>query len=123
MSGGNFFGETDGQLTRTMLFIHVNSIAGRFHSNQDMVAMEPIVSNSAKKMFELFDQCFQMLKLAGFTAKTLTTDNHRVNQKFISVKLNDELEIYAWCDQVQIAKNMYYNFLNKKTLLCLTSRP
>ena len=75
MSGGNFFGETDEQLTRTMLCIHVNSIAGSY---QDMVAMEPFVNNSAEKMLELFDQCFHMLKFAGFTVKTLTTDNRRV---------------------------------------------
>ena len=78
-----------------MLCIHVNSIA---RSYQDMVAMEPIVNNSADIFFELFDQCLQMLKLS--------TDNHRVNQKFISEKLN-ELEIYAWYDQGHIAKNMY----------------
>ena len=113
MSGGNFFGETDGQLTRTLLCVHVNSVAGSY---QDMVAMEPIVNISSEKINELFEKCLNMLKDVGFTVRTLTTDNHRVNQNFIFEKVNKYSDIFAWFDQVHVAKNMYYNFINKKTL-------
>ena len=30
MAGGNFFGEKDGQLTRTLFFFHVNSGTGSY---------------------------------------------------------------------------------------------
>ena len=59
MSRGNFFGETDGQLTRTLLCVHVNSVAGSY---QDMVAMEPIVNISSENINELFEKCLNMLK-------------------------------------------------------------
>ena len=57
-----------------------------------------------------------MLKDVGFTVKTLTTDNHRVNQNFIFENVNKYTDMFAWLDQVHVAKNMYYNFINKKTL-------
>ena len=57
-----------------------------------------------------------MLKSAGFTVKTLTVDYRRLNQHFINEKLDKKHGIFAWYDQVHVAKNMYYNFINKKTL-------
>ena len=92
LSGGNFFGETCGQLTRTMLCVHVNAVADQ---NQDMVAMEPIVHVSGERINELFENCLRILTNAGFTTKILTTDNHRVTQNFIFEKINKELEVHA----------------------------
>ena len=41
-----------------------------------------------------------MLMQAGFTVKTLTTDNRKVNQNFIFEKLNKDIEIFAWYESV-----------------------
>ena len=69
----------------------------------------------------------------GFTVVSVTTDGHRTNQSFHNSLGEDgchpeyiknpyssdaDARIYTMYDTVHLFKNMYFNLINKKTLLC-----
>ena len=130
-SNGRFFGmDENGNLTKTLLGLMVNSIAGRY---RDMVSMSPVTNLTADKMKTVWTNAMKLLTEIGFHPVTTITDGLSVNMKFfksfgesnsiprfIPNPSAPERRNYPMCDTVHLLKNLYGNLMNYGTFVCPT---
>ena len=130
LAGGRVFGDSKDGVTNTIFCVHISSVSGKY---EDLVAMTPVSHISTKAIRDIFFGVLRSLTDIGFTVVSVTTDGHRTNQSFHNSLgqhgvhpeyiLNpysggSDDRIYTMYDTVHLFKNMYFNFLNKKNLLC-----
>ena len=100
---------------------------------QDLVTMSPVPHLKSDDIKGIFFKVLKNLTELGFVVVSVTTDGHRTNQSFHN-SLGTEGEhpefivnpfspsknarVYTMYDTVHLFKNIYFNLLNKKSLLC-----
>lgn len=132
LAGGRLHGESSdgsGKATTTLFCTHISSVAGRY---EDLVTMSPVAHVTTQEMVKMFFNVVKGLTELGFRVVSVTTDGHRTNQSFhralgdgthpeyiVNPWSSDGLgRIYTMFDTVHLFKNIFFNLLNKKTLLC-----
>ena len=130
LAGGRVLCDSKDGTTNTIFCLHISSIAGRY---EDMVAMVPVPHITTQDIKDIFFKVLRQLTDIGFTVVSVTTDGHRTNQSFhrslgedgehpeyiINPYSDSEGDrIYPMYDTVHLFKNIYYNLLNKKHLVC-----
>ena len=127
VSGGKYYGVTDGILTKTLFCIHINSVCGKY---KDMVSMQPVAHVKTADIADAFNKALQSLTELGFVAVSVTTDNHRTNQSWHSTLGPDgqhpeyvtnpysaqDQRIFTMYDSVHAFKNIYYGLMRAKTM-------
>ena len=127
-SNGRFFGQKNGEPTKTMLGLMIKSVAGKY---SDMIALVPQTKLNSEVLKSEFDKVFEATTVVGFHMVATLADNHRINRKFfqhelgsgsLSVSiphptLKDEKHFLIF-DPVHIFKNFFNNFVNRGVLSC-----
>jgi hypothetical protein len=130
LAGGRVYGDSEDGVTNTLFCTHISSVAGRF---EDLVSMSPVPHITTNDIKHIFFKVLKSLTEIGFIIVSVTTDGHRTNQSFHNALGHDGLHpeyimnpyssdvnarVYTMYDTVHLFKNIYFNLLNKKTLLC-----
>lgn len=127
LAGGRIYGETEGNVTKTLFCTHINSVAGKY---TDMVSMMPVPHVKKDDIEVTFKQVLQGLTEVGFIVVSVTTDNHRSNQSWhnslgedghhpefiVNPYSSDGSRIYTMYDSVHIFKNLFNGLLKNKLL-------
>ena len=117
--GGNFFGNENGNPTRTLLSFMVTSLCGSY---EDMVCYVPIITLNWSSLLGHFSTVLNALQSVGLNVVLVLVDGHKTNIRFFSElgKGNHEISIehpvktdsklFLMFDPVHIFKNFYHNF-------------
>ena len=124
-SGGQVLGLTDDcQIAATALCFMVKSLSSGY---QDMVGIYPVKNLKAPTQKECFDKIMILLNEVGFNVVGISVDNAAANRKFYKDFLCEGSwkasianpftggEIFLIFDPTHIIKNVYNNFLTRKT--------
>ena len=130
LAGGRVIGDSQKGVAQTIFCVHISSVAGKY---EDLVAITPVSHITTKGIKDMFYQVLRNLNDIGFTIVSVATDAHGTNQSFhrslgqngehpeyiinpYSGGANDR--IYTMYDTVHLFKNIYFDLLNQKNLLC-----
>ena len=128
-SNGKFYGHCDSNnISKTLLCFMISAVAGSY---RDIIAMLPIASISADVIHEHFMICIKSLKKIGFDVVATSVDGFSANRAFYQNSLchghiepciknpfDDNGTIYLLFDTTHLFKNIYTNFLNRRTFIC-----
>ena len=122
---GHFFGFENGKVTKSLLSLMVNSIAGKY---RDIVSMTPIHNINAETLSTLWRNCLEALTNIGFNVKITMTDGLEANVRFFKMVTGGSvlLEnpycasqfIFFLFDTVHLFKNVYNNLVNYGIFQC-----
>jgi hypothetical protein len=116
---GNFFGNENGDPTRTLLAFLISSLAGNY---EDMVCFVPTVTLNWSDLLRHFEKVMRALSTVGFSVNLVLLDGHKTNVRFLSELGEGHLEVclenpfqigaqlFTMFDPVHIFKNFYHNF-------------
>ena len=82
--GGKFFGCEEGAPTKTLLYIMLKSIAGRYH---DIITLTPIKSINSKIIANVYHQLLEVALKIRFDVTVTLVDGHSSNYKFFKNEL------------------------------------
>ena len=124
-SGGQVLGLTDDcKIAATALYFMVKSLSSGY---QDMVGIYPVKNLKAPTQKECFDKIMILLNEVCFNVVGISVDNAAANRKFYKdflcegswkVSIANPFtggEIFLIFDPTHIIKNVYNNFLTRKT--------
>jgi hypothetical protein len=127
-SGGGVQGLTpDGSIANTLLCFMVKSITSKY---KDIVAMYPMLKLTAAKQNDCYQQVAALVRNVKLNVVAISVDNATANRKFFVDFLCGGLlqshfidpvtnqPIYLIFDPVHDIKNVYNNFLVRKTFIC-----
>ena len=81
---GKFYGAEGGEMTKTLLFIMLKSICGKYRNT---IAMVPLVNISAEKLYTAWTDVITKVKKIGFDVAVTMSDGHSSNMRFFNNKL------------------------------------
>ena len=121
-----FYGNENGNITKTLLCFMIKSVAGKY---RDIIAMVPISNLHADKQYTTWCNTAPALKEIGFDIVFIMTDGNKVNVTFFnricegSIKtwINSPFtgaKMYLGFDPIHLFKCFYTNFHNKKCFKC-----
>ena len=125
-SNGKFFGNEDGDSSKTILSFMLKSVASKY---RDMVALIPINKISADLLKSLHTKVVNVVSEAGFDVVATITDGHSSNRKFymdlcggtlsasVQHQSNSEKDMFLLFDPVHLVKNWYTNLMRKNTFI------
>jgi hypothetical protein len=117
--GGNFFGNENGESTRTLLSFLVSSLRGSY---EDLICYVPITTLNWSTLLEHFNTVLKALFTVGLSVVLVLVDGHRTNIRFFSElgeghceitiqhPFDPESKLFTLYDPVHIFKNFYHNF-------------
>ena len=126
---GKFYGNENENISKTVLCIMVNSIAGKYRY---VIAMIPCSSLNADKQYGIYSKLLPGLCEIGFDPVATITDGNHVDHKFfkdfvcsgtlnlwVSNPCNQLIDkMFLLFDPVHIFKCFFTNFLNKEVFIC-----
>jgi hypothetical protein len=125
---GQFFGNKNGEPTKTLLCMMLKSVAGNY---SDVVVMAPLTTINSGIIKKWWDKVIQETTPLGFDIVATIADAHSLNrnfytdelcngslQTFIPHPLNKTKKIFLLFDSVHVFKNIFNNLLNKKEFKC-----
>jgi hypothetical protein len=126
---GKFYGLENEEVTKTLLCLMLNGVAGKY---QDIVAMVPLTRVSSTIINTWYIRVLEVVTKIGFDVVATSTDGHSANRKFYSElgKGKGDMptyimnpykagsRIFLLFDSVHIFKNVFNNFLNRKNFKC-----
>ena len=125
---GKFYGNENGDLTKTLLCVMIKSVAGDY---EDVITMSPISEISATKIYTVWKNVVKCTTELGFDVVATTSDGHRANMKLFKTLLcqgkwkthipnpyQDGKKIFLLFDSTHLLKNIYHNFRGKECFVC-----
>jgi hypothetical protein len=125
---GQFFGNENGEPTKTLLCIMLKSIAGSY---SDVVAMIPLTTINSGVIKEWWQKVIQEVTPMGFDIVATIVDAHSSNRRFYTEELcggllqtfiphpmDNNSKIFLLFDSVHVFKNLYNNLINRKVFKC-----
>ena len=121
---GRFYGNENGNITKTLLCFMIKSVAGKY---RDIIAMVHISNLNADKQYTIWCNTASALKEIGFVIVLTMTDGNKVNVTFFNRIC--EGSIKTWINSPFTGEKMYLgfdpihlfkcsNFHNKKCFKC-----
>ncbi len=123
--GGNFFGNENGDPTRTLLSFMVTSLCGSY---EDMVCYVPIITLNWSLLLGHFNTVLTALQSVGLNVALVLVDGHKTNIRFflelgqgsheieIQHPVQTDARLFLMFDSVHIFKNFYHNFHSHRYL-------
>jgi len=129
-SGGEVQGLTaDGSVASTLLCFMVKSLTSKY---KDLVAIYPMCKLTAAQLYDCYQEVTVLLRSASLNVVAISVDNATANRKFfidflcggtLRTHVIDPITsqpIFLIFDPVHDIKNVYNNFLARKTFTCPT---
>ena len=85
---GKFYGEEDGNITKTLLCVILKSLASKY---RDIVCMTPIVTINAGILEKLWRNVVEQVRYIGYNVAVPMTDGHSANMKLFNEKLLQDI--------------------------------
>jgi hypothetical protein len=127
-SNGQFYGNENGEPTKTLLCMMLKCVAGSY---SDVVAMVPLTSINSGVIKEWWSRVVQEVTPMGFDIVATIVDAHSSNRRFYTEELcggslqtyiphpvNSGSKIFLLFDSVHAFKNIYNNLINKGEFKC-----
>ena len=124
---GRFYGNENGEITKTLLCIMIQSVAGKYN---DVIVLKPISNLTHKIQYEIWYKVIKKLISLGFYVNATLVDGNNVNHSFFTTSIckgkikpsimcpgAEERLHFLMFDNVHIFKCVYNNFLNKKLFI------